>query len=149
MLFRSNEIACNKKIRKIDTPEKLKKEIYKINNPKKSVTKQQNTNKKLIALTTCFIDEYDTLVVSSSNNIISAWQYSENGFVNINKIDENSKIKEKDRFTISLLHADLPQLTLDWEPVHKQLYSGQEDGKILIWDINKNKHIDIDRKSVV
>ena len=143
ILNSGSEIKGNKKVRKINTPEKLKREIYKINNPKKSLTKKQNTNKKLVALTTCFIDEYDTLIVSSSNNKISAWQYGENGFININKIEENSKIKEKDRFTISLLHADLPQITLDWEPVHKQLYSGQEDGKILIWDINKNKHIDI------
>ena len=143
LLNSGSENGGNKKVRKINTPEKLKKEIYKINNPKKSNTNQKNINKKLVALTTCFIDEYDTLIVSSSNNKISAWQYINDVFVNINKLDENSKFREKDRFTISILRADLPQITLDWEPVRKQLYSGQEDGKILIWDLNKNKHIDI------
>ena len=99
-------------------------------------------NKKLTILTTEFIPEYDTLLVSSSNNKISAWKYIENEFKNVNSID-NAFI-DKNSFKCALLSTNIPQYTLSWDPMQKFLYSGQADGKILKWDLTKSKNLEND-----
>ena len=99
-------------------------------------------NKKLTILTTEFIPEYDTLLVSSSNNKISAWKYIENEFKNVNSI-ENAFI-DKNSFKCALLSTNIPQYTLSWDPMQKFLYSGQADGKILKWDLTKSKNLEND-----
>ena len=99
-------------------------------------------NKKLTILTTEFIPEYDILLVSSSNNKISAWKYIENEFKNVNSI-ENTFI-DKNSFKCALLSTNIPQYTLSWDPMQKFLYSGQADGKILKWDLTKSKNLEND-----
>ena len=122
-----------------DTPEKLKQEL-KIINSDYFKTNKKDFNKKLTILCTVFVDEYDTLFISSSNNKISAWKYDEGDFKNINKIEGENK--DKTLFTCAILDAELPQQTMDWDGTQKKLYSGQADGKILMWDINKTKNIE-------
>ena len=98
--------------------------------------------KKLTILSTCFVDEYNLLFVSSFNNIISAWKFNQNHFINVNYSDESDNsliIRNSTIYSCPLLIADLPQSTLDWDPMQKKLYSGQSDGKILIWDIQTSK----------
>ena len=124
----------NLDIKREATPEKIKKKLNRM----KFERKKKDFNKKLTILCTIFIDEYDILLVSSSNNKISAWKYIENEFKNVNKIQSESKYNTDNTFPI--LDAELPQQTLEWDSVQKILFSGQSDGKILLWDINKSKH---------
>ena len=108
----------------------------------KKPKKIKDFHKKLTILCTCFVDEYNLLFVSSSNNIISAWKFVEQDFKNINIINESDNpinIKNSVIFSCPLFSADLPQNTMDWDPMQKKLYSGQSDGKILVWDIFKSK----------
>ena len=112
------------------------------NTETKRPTKVKDFHKKLTILCTCFIDEYNLLFVSSSNNIISAWKFIEQDFKNINIINESENtinIKNSEIYSCPLFSADQPQSTMDWDPMQKKLYSGQSDGKILIWDIMKSK----------
>ena len=104
--------------------------------------------KKLTIINACFVDEYNLLFVSSFNNIISAWKFNEQSFKNINYVDESDNsiiIRNSIIYSCPLLSADLPQSTMDWDPMQKKLYSGQSDGKILIWDIltSKGKEEDV------
>ena len=103
--------------------------------------KIKDFHKKLTILCTCFVDEYDLLFVSSSNNIISAWKYVEQNFKNINYIESDNTVSIKNSVVYScpLFSADQPQSTMDWDPMQKKLYSGQGDGKILIWDMLRSK----------
>ena len=129
----------NKKEINEKTPEKLKHELAKINNDKlDSINK--SINKKLTVLTTEFIPEYDTLLVSSSNNKISAWKYFEGEFKNVNKIKKN--VIDKNNFSCAILNTDSPQNTMTWDPMQKHLYTGQTDGKILKWDLTKSKNLE-------
>lgn len=108
----------------------------------KKFGKIKDFHKKLTILCTCFVDEYDLLFVSSSNNIISAWKYVEQNFKNINYINDSENtvnIKNSIIYSCPLFSADQPQNTMDWDPMQKKLYSGQGDGKILIWDILRSK----------
>ena len=128
-----------KSIKKRDeTPERIKRELKNLN-ADYIFNNKKDFNKKLTILCTIFVREYDILFVSSSNNKISAWKYEENEFRNINKIDSESK--DNYDFTCAILDAELPQQTLEWDPIQKILYSGQADGKILIWDVNKSKSL--------
>ena len=111
-------------------------------NSEKKHKKVKDFHKKLTILCTCFVDEYNLLFVSSSNNIISAWKFVEQDFKNINIINESDNpinIKNSVIYSCPLFSADQPQNTMDWDPMQKKLYSGQGDGKILIWDIFKSK----------
>ena len=129
----------NPKTNKYDTPEKLKQEL-KVINADYFKTNKKDFNKKLTILCTVFVDEFDTLFISSSNNKISAWKYEDGDFKNINKIEGENK--DKTIFSCAILDAELPQQTMDWDQAQKKLYSGQADGKILMWDINKTKNIE-------
>ena len=135
--FNLESIKLNKK--REETPEKIKREIKNLNSNYKNNNKK-DFNKKLTILSTIFVNEYDILFVSSSNNKISAWKYEENEFKNINKIE--SEPTDKFNFTCAILDAELPQQTLEWDPLQKILFSGQADGKILMWDINKSKNLE-------
>ena len=135
--FNLESIKLNKK--REETPEKIKREIKNLNSNYKNNNKK-DFNKKLTILSTIFVNEYDILFVSSSNNKISAWKYETNEFKNINKIE--SEPTDKFNFTCAILDAELPQQTLEWDPLQKILFSGQADGKILMWDINKSKNLE-------
>ena len=121
------------------TPEKLKQELLKLNGDNfDSINK--TINKKLTVLTTEFIPEYDTLLVSSSNNKISAWKYYEGEFKNVNKVSQN--IIDKNNFSCAILNTETPQNTMTWDTMQKNLYTGQYDGKILKWELTKSKHLE-------
>ena len=120
-----------------ETPEKIKKKLNRMNFDFLK-RKKKDFNKKLTILCTLFVEEYDILFISSSNNKISAWKYIDNEFKNINKLQGESK--DNIEITCSILDADLPQQTLEWDSLQKILYSGQSDGKILLWDISKSKY---------
>ena len=137
---------------------KKQKNINKVNNNKIKESDENNNSfrritkkdfyKKLTVLNTCFVDEYNVLFVSSFNNIISAWKYNEQNFKNINHIDESDNsiiIRNSIIYSCPLLSSNLPQSSMDWDPMQKKLYTGQSDGKILIWDIftSKGKEEDI------
>ena len=138
--FISIKSRDGRKGKKVETPEKLKKELKKLNEDQDDEKIKKVINKKLTILTTCFVNDYDLLFVSSSNNKISAWKYTEGDFINVNQLEDN--IREKTQFSCAIFNSYLPQYTIDWEPVQKILYSGQADGKILHWDINKSKNIE-------
>ena len=121
--FNLESIKLNKK--REETPEKIKREIKNLNSNYKNNNKK-DFNKKLTILSTIFVNEYDILFVSSSNNKISAWKYEANEFKNINKIE--SEPTDKFNFTCAILDAELPQQTLEWDPLQKILFSGQADG---------------------
>ena len=123
-----------------ETPEKIKKKLNKLN-PDFFKNNKKDFNKKLTILSTIFVDEYNILFVSSSNNKISAWEYDQNEFKNINILE--GEAKDKYEISCAILDAELPQQTLEWDPFQKILYSGQADGKILIWNITKSKYISI------
>lgn len=130
-------------LRKIETPENLKKEIIKIKRGRKRKNGiGSNTNQKLTVLTTLFLNEYDTLLVSSSNNKISAWKYIDKEFKNVNSIND-FKI-DKDNFRISILTTNIPQYTMGWDKTNQYLYTGGTDGKILKWELTHPNCIEKD-----
>ena len=93
----------------------------------------RNQNKKLSVLCTCFIPEYDLLMISSTNNTITAWKYTRNEIKNVNVTSEYRL--SKDELKIAILIANSPQCTMVWEAQQKCLFTGQKDGKILKWDL--------------
>ena len=138
----NNTNNINKKklnIKRIDTPEKLKKELNRLKeNGLDSI--KNSINKKLTILTTEFIPEYDALLVSSSNNKISAWKFFNGEFKNANQITNN--IINKTNFSCAILSTPTPQYTMSWDGMQKFLYTGQMDGKILKWDLTKSNNLD-------
>ena len=93
----------------------------------------RNQNKKLSVLCTCFIPEYDLLMISSTNNTITAWKYTRTEIKNVNVTTEYRL--SKDELKIAILIANSPQCTMVWEPQQRCLFTGQKDGKILKWDL--------------
>ena len=118
------------------TPPKLRRELEKIKH-EQTFTK---INKKLTVVSTCFINEYDVLLISTTNNKICAWQYLNGEFKNVNG-NRDFRI-EKNYFKCSILSADSPQNSLSWDSVQKYLFTGQSDGKILKWDLSKPKNLE-------
>ena len=133
---------------RLPTPEKVKDEIKAINN-EESIQTNINYNKykkelKYYAVCSLFIDEYDLLLISSTNNIISAWKYDKykRDFKNINKDDSiNEKELNKKELNIPLYISKLPQYTMCYEKESKYIFTGQEDGKIFKWKIDSNKPV--------
>jgi len=82
-----NKSQNKRKKERIPTPQKLKEEIKNIN---KEYFERNHFDfyKKLTILSTCFVNDLDTLFVSSSNNKISAWKYDNGEFENINTTEE-------------------------------------------------------------
>ena len=128
-----------KKLKRVQTPEKLREEIRKINSSSVFDKRKKDFNQKLTILTTCFVRKLDILFISSSNNKISAWKYFNNEFINVNQLEDD--IIQMDN-TYAIFDSYLPQYTLDWEPNQNRLYSGQADGKILVWEMNKTKNVE-------
>lgn len=122
-----------------ETPEKLRKELQRIKFENFSSLKNA-INKKLTILSTVFIPEFDILLISSSNNKISAWKYSNGEFKNVNNGTDNRI--EKGNVSCAILTTDVPQYTLTWDPIQQSLYSGQADGKILKWKLTRNTHLE-------
>ena len=98
-----------------------------------------NQNKKLSVLCTCFIPEYDLLMISSTNNTITAWKYSRTEIKNVNVTSEYKL--SKDELKIAILMASSPQVTMVWESQQKCLFTGQKDGKILKWELTSSNPI--------
>ena len=118
------------------TPEKLRQELERIKHEQFVGT----VNKKLTAVAMVFINEFDVLLISTTNNKICAWQYANNDFKNVNT-NHDFHI-EKNYFRCSILSSDSPQNTLSWDPILRNLYSGQSDGKILKWNLAKTKPLE-------
>ena len=139
---RNNHIASthlpniHSKKRDEKTPEKLRQELERI----KHEQFISPVNKKLTAVAIVFINEFDVLLISTTNNKICAWQYANNDFKNVNT-NHDFRI-EKNYFRCSILSSDSPQNTLSWDPILRNLYSGQSDGKILKWNLAKAKALE-------
>jgi len=95
--------------------------------------KIKNENKKLSVLCTCYIPEYDMIMISSTNNTITAWQFSKTEIKNVNTISEYKLVKSD--LSVAILIANHPQCTMVWDSKNKYLYTGQKDGKILKWEL--------------
>ena len=133
-----NELA--KKFKRVKTPDKLREEINQINSNSDYDRKKKNYEQNLAILTTCYVRKLDILFISSSNNKISAWKYINNTqFVNVHQLEDDVN---KMNNTFAIFDSVLPQYTVDWEPNQNRLYSGQADGKILVWEMNKTKNIE-------
>ena len=139
----SNNFNINKSNNSPPTPESIKYEIYKINeeNKKKNNKRLEQRNKGLFALDTCFVEHYDILFISASNNKISCWKYNYRNeeFKNVNLINYKNKSEfyfEYNRVQIPIFCTKVPQNNLCFDYTLKCLYSGQENGKILKWDMN-------------
>ena len=138
----SNSIINKNNDNRPPTPETIKDEIYKINKEDiKTKNKKLLHNKGLFALCTCFVEEYDLLFVSASNNKISAWyyDYKNNEFKNANLINFRNVSEfqfEFNNIQVPLFSTKVPQNTMCFDHTLKCLYSGQENGKILKWDMN-------------
>jgi len=100
--------------------------------------KNVNTYRKLTIISALFIPDYDVLMVSASNNRISAWQFYNGEFRKANSISDKLVI-DKNYFSCSILVANSPQHCMAWDSTSKNLYSGQLDGKVLKWDLTKVK----------
>ena len=132
-----NTITKKRRLRNDEvTPEKLKKELEKIKH--EQILTQ--VNKKLTVVSTVFINEFDVLLVSTTNNKICAWQYLNGEFKNVNG-HRDFRI-EKNYFKCSILSSDNPQNAMVWDPVQRFLFTGQPDGKILKWDLAKSKPLE-------
>ena len=105
--------------------------IEKFNLLNKKDLKIKNENKKLSVLCTCYIPEYDIIMISSTNNTITAWQFSKTEIKNVNTISEYKLVKND--LSVAILIATHPQNTMVWDSKTKYLYTGQHDGKILKW----------------
>ena len=125
----------NKK-REEKTPERLRQELERI----KHEQFISPVNKKLTAVAMVFINEFDVLLISTTNNKICAWQYANSDFKNVNT-NHDFRI-EKNYFRCSILSSDSPQNTLSWDPILRNLYSGQSDAKNLKWNLSKPKPLE-------
>ena len=149
--------------RRLSTPKTIKKEKSKILNLKKNnqvlnteIKKIMKSNfrlekKQFHIVNTLFVEGYNILFISSTNNIISAWKYKEKEeyFENVNLITQNLDnphnkkecIFEKNEILIPLFTTEYTQYTMCFDYVTNNLYTGQTDGKILKWEMTLNKPI--------
>ena len=136
----AKEFIKSKEKERIPTPLGIRKEIRLIKGNNFLNNKKRNANIKLSTLCTFFVEEYDLLFISSSNNKISAWRYDIElkGFKNVNSSNYLSKnfIFSDSEMKIPIFSSDIPQYTLCFDSIMNKLYSGQEDGKILVWNMN-------------
>ena len=144
-----SDFSLQNKKERIPTPIKIKKEIQKIKETEfVSATNKEKTKKlrKINTLSTCFINEYNLLFISTSNNKISAYHYNEYycEFTNINSTSyqTNDYIFNEEKMNIPIFSTINPQCTICFDECSNILYSGQEDGKILIWEMLSPKPVD-------
>ena len=142
--FKSKEFLKNKEKERIPTPLAISREIRLIKGSNFINNKKRNLYRKLSTLNTFFVEEYDLLFISSSNNKISAWRYFTdiNGFKNVNSSNyqSNNFIFSDNEMKLPIFSSSIPQYTLCFDSIMNKLYSGQEDGKILVWSMNSSKH---------
>ena len=136
----------------------LKKSIqsipkYNINYAKteENTKKSEKDKKTYNIVTTLFLDKYNLLFISSTNNIISAWKYKEKEeyFENVNLISQNIDdphnkkecVFEKNKILLPLFTTEHTQYAMCYDYAENNLYSGQTDGKILKWDMLVNKPV--------
>ena len=89
--------------------------------------------RKLSVICTCFIPDYDLLMISSTNNTITAWKFTRNEIKNVNVTSEYHF--SKDDLKIAIFITSSPQTSMVWDSQQKCLLTGQTDGKILKWDL--------------
>ena len=130
-----------KKLLRLPTPNSLKLEIEKINNKNINFNIKNNKNTKISILCCEYLNCYDILLISSSNNKISAWKFYNDDFYNANSID--NFLIEKEEFKIPIFSTEFPQLNMCFDHKSKLLYSGQYDGKIFEWELTNPKPINI------
>jgi hypothetical protein len=141
-LYNNNSSLKKSSNNRPETPESIRNEINKINETdKKKKRKRKDVNEGIFALTTCFVEQYDVLFISTSNNKISAWYYNNRSdeFKNANLINYKYKTDfhfEYNRIQVPLFSPKSPQNTMCFDYTLKCLYSGQENGKILKWDMD-------------
>ena len=147
LLLSNKEFIKNKEKERIPTPLSISREIRLIKANNFLNNKKRNINRKLSTLSVYFVEEYDLLFISSSNNKISAWKYDLEikGFKNVNSSNYQSKnfIFSDSEMNIPIFSSGLPQYTLCYDSIMNKLFSGQEDGKILVWNMNSSKCKDI------
>ena len=135
-----------KESERVPTPLSIAREIRLIKG-NNAFNKNLYKFRKLHTLCVSFVEEYDLLFISSSNNKISAWRFDQELYAFKNVNISNYATKEfifSDRIMkLPIFSCWLPQSTLCFDLVSNKLYSGQEDGKILVWNMNlpKPKHI--------
>ena len=135
-----------KSIGRVPTPLSIAREI-RIIKGNNFFNKNLYKFRKLHTLCVYFVEELDLLFISSSNNKISAWRFDQelNSFKNVNTSNYATKefvFSERD-MKLPIFSCGLPQYTLCFDLVGSKLYSGQEDGKILVWNMNSSKHKDV------
>ena len=149
--------------------DKQKSKLNKSTNINEMITDKQNNKRNILSYknfnnisnkfkkksyyiaTTLFLDEYNLLLISLTDNIISAWKYKEKeeNFENVNLINHNIEnvynkkkcVFEKEEILIPLLMTENTQYCMCFDQLSNYLYTGQTDGKILKWDITLNKPI--------
>ena len=158
-----NKSIFNSNSNRISTPKTTKKEKSKGINLKKNYPnfnseikkindiKYKPQKKQFHIVSTLFIDYYNVLFISSTNNIISAWKFKEKEeyFENVNLIIQNIEnphnkkecIFDKNNILIPLFTTEHTQYTMCFDYASNNLYSGQTDGKILKWEMTLNKPI--------
>ena len=145
------KINLNKsvKVNKLLEKNERKQSGYIINSNKTINNTEGGINKKFYQIaTTLFLNEYNLLIISTTNNIISSWKYKEKEeyFENVNLINYNIENKfnqkkcvfEKDEILIPLLMTEHTQYSICFDDINNCLYTGQTDGKIFKWDITLN-----------
>ena len=113
----------------------IKNELNFLNN--------KNLFRKLCIIKTFFSEKYNLLFISSTNNKISGWRFELNSreFKNVNIFSYNKRdfSFNIDEIRIPLFVSEIPQYTLCFDDLKNTLYSGQEDGKILVWNMKSSK----------
>ena len=133
----------NKFKNRIPTPLSIAREIRLIRGNNFFNTKNLYKFRKLHTLCVYFVDELDLLFISTSNNKISAWRFGQelDAFKNVNTSNYSTKefIFTENEMKLPIFSWGLPQYTICFDFVSSKLYSGQEDGKILVWNMNSSK----------
>lgn len=130
----SSESSTRGGVSKVEKKEKKKKVFAK------EGINMHESYKKVGIITTLFIVELDLLLVSQSNKKVTAWKYIAGEFVNDNnmKININS---DNSHSTYEILFTSLPQYCMTWDSINRNLFTGQEDGKITKWDLFKSQPV--------
>ena len=123
-------------------------------NKKEKINFQYNKLLKRVIhiINTCYIEKYDLLFISTTNNKISAWKYNNKFslFNNVNLISSNKTdfIFQNEIMKIPIFSTELPQYCMCFDVSSNHLYSGQKDGKIMKWEMNSLKPIEILDKDI-
>ena len=132
-------------LKKIFPKDMIELNIFKEMNNKKE-------KKPIYIVTTLFIDIYNILFISSTNNIISAWKFKEKEeyFENMNLISQNIDVphnkkecvfEKNNNIFVSFFSTEYMQYLMYFDYFTNKLYTGQTDGKILKLDKTIKKPI--------